>query len=134
MPHLPVSLTTLYDVVFCAGRNDDRAAVGDLMLHSIEKRNAISGFHSDELIQRVSLLADLLFGPKAHKTSWVFFENYLVNKLRRLGSSGTFDETQVTDYEGEFSTSVLGKAETMSSSLQIGVRTDGKLVVSGHGW
>jgi hypothetical protein len=46
-----------------------------------------------------------------------------VNKLRRLGSSGTFDETQVTDYEGGASTCVLDKAQKMSSSRKLASET-----------
>jgi hypothetical protein len=59
--------------VFRTRRDDDSAAIGDAMLHTVENRNAISGLDSDELIQCMSFLANLFFRPKTHQNELAIF-------------------------------------------------------------
>jgi hypothetical protein len=53
--------------VFRARRDNRSRPIRNLMLRSIENRDTATRFDSDELIQRMSFLANLLFGPKAHQ-------------------------------------------------------------------
>jgi hypothetical protein len=47
--------------------------MGDLLLHAIENRHIVPGLDTDELIQSVSLLANLLFWLKAQQNQLAVF-------------------------------------------------------------